>query len=704
MLSLNSKIEEVPKVGPKYLKKLHKLKIKTIRDLFFHFPHRYEDLSQVTPLHQLKVGQKALVQGKIKKVNLIQTPRRRMKLVEIVIEEKNCFLRAVWFNQPYLVQTFKEGRTINLSGKVIYDQGLLTLTNPSYEIISKKDLIHTGRLVPIYPETAGLTSRYLRYLIKSLFHLTNQFSDFLPPQIKKKYQLINLSQAIREIHFPKNNAYLKAARRRLSFNELLLIQLGVLKQKQKIKQKKAPLIPFNSELVRSFVQTLPFKLTDDQRLAAWEIFKDLSTSKPMNRLLNGDVGSGKTIVAILAAFTTAKAGYQVALMAPTEVLAKQHFQTFKKSLQKQGLKIALFTSADQLISPREKTNRSQLKKLVHQGKINIIIGTHALIANSQEKQTSSFLTKNTPFFKKLGLVIIDEQHRFGVLQRATLQNQAFKIKDDLPTIPHLLSMTATPIPRTLALTLYGDLDISVIKQMPKGRKKIITKLITPEKRKEAYGLIKKQLQQKKQAFIICPLIDESNKIEAQSVIQEYEKLSKDIFPQFKVAMLHGKLKPKEKEEIMKKFLRGKIDILISTSVVEVGVDVPKATVIAIEGAERFGLAQLHQFRGRVGRSSYQSYCLLFTNSSNPETNQRLKAILSSEDGFKLAEKDLQIRGPGDFIGTRQWGIPPLVMASLEDIELIKKARQAAQEIINNNLFTLTLKNQLKEFEKLIHLE
>ncbi len=452
-----------------------------------------------------------------------------------------------------------------------------------------------------------------------------------------------------------------------------------------MEKEKSVLIPFNQKLVKSFVKGLPFKLTDDQRIAAWEIFQDLEKPKPMNRLLDGDVGSGKTIVSILAGLQVSKAGYQVALMAPTEVLAKQHFQTFKTFLGNSGLKTSLLTSST------KKTEGDKLKKQVKDGKMDIIIGTHSLIQKDL-------------FFKNLALAIVDEQHRFGVAQRAALQKRIHQIPDGLPTTPHLLSMTATPIPRTLTLTIYGDLDISLIKEMPKGRKKIITKIIPPNQRQKTYNFIKKQIEEKKQVFVICPLIDDSEKLEVKSVTQEYEKLSNDIFPDLRISMLHGKLKPKEKEEIMNNFKKRKSDILVSTSVVEVGVDIPNATVMLIEGADRFGLAQLHQFRGRIGRGQDQSYCFLLTDSNNKKTNQRLQALINCRDGFELAEKDLQIRGPGDFTGFRQWGLPNLAMASLSDLELVKKSRQGAKIVLEKNLIDLELEKKLKESQQVIHLE
>lgn len=722
-ITLETKIEQLKKVGPVYLKKLNKLKIKTVRDLFFHFPHRYDDFSQIIPISQLQLGQIATICGKISEIGLTRTPWRKMTIVEAIIEDKTGTIRAVWFNQPYLIRSLRQGKTVNLAGKVTFAGETLCFSNPIYEIVKpptpyqnkfgrgQAETTHTGRLVPVYHETAGLTSRYLRYLIKPLLPLADKIIDFLPELIKKEFELMNLIEAIKQIHFPVNVSLAKTARQRLAFDEIFLIQLNVLKQRQKLNQEKAIAIPFNQKLIKSFVKSLPFKLTDDQRLAAWEIFQDLAKKRPMNRLLNGDVGSGKTVVAAMAALELAKAGYQIALMAPTEILARQHFQTFESFLKKQKIKIALLTGSDNITNTNKTITRRLLKKKISRGKIDIVIGTHALIsvkggpppeADAPLERASG--GQENLSFKNLALAIVDEQHRFGIVQRAALQRKIYQLEDGLPTLPHLLSMTATPIPRTLALTIYGDLDISLLKEMPKGRQKIITEIVALANRKKAYSFIKSQIKQKRQAFVICPLIDESEKLEVKSVTQEYEKLSSKVFPKFKIAMLHGKLKAKEKEEIMKKFKNGQTDILVSTSVVEVGIDIPNATVMMIEGADRFGLAQLYQFRGRIGRGALQSYCFLFTDSTAKKTHQRLKAVLKAKDGFELAEKDLKIRGPGDFLGTRQWGLPDLTMASLNDLELVQKAREAAKKILENNLVNPLLEKKLKEFQKSIHLE
>ena len=691
MLSLSSPIEEISKIGPAYLKKLHRLKIKTVRDLFLHFPHRYDDFSHFTSINQLQINQTVTVQGKVAKIN--STPRnqwRKISITEALIEDGTGTIKAVWFNQPYLTQTLKLGVKINLSGKIARVKTAFSFSNPAYEIINKQDFTHTGRLVPIYHETAGLSSRYLRYIIKPLLYLTETADDFLPEEIKKEFGLGNLNQSIQQIHFPSDALSAQKARRRLAFNELFLIQLNTLRQKKELDKKRATVISFNQKLIKSFVKKLPFKLTDDQRIAAWEIFQDIGKNKPMNRLLDGDVGSGKTITALMTALQTAKVGYQTALMAPTEILARQHFQTFQNFLKEQDLNIALLTSSESVINDTKKIARVKLKKQIAEGKVGIIIGTHSLIQESV-------------FFKNLALAIVDEQHRFGVAQRAALQKNIYEMKDGLPTIPHLLSMTATPIPRTLALTIYGDLDISLIKEMPKGRQKVITKIVAPAGHQKTYDFIKNQIEQKKQVFVICPLIEKLDE-EIKSVTKEYKKLSEEIFPHFNVAMLHGKLKPKEKETIMKEFSEGIIDILVSTSVVEVGVDVPNATVMLIEGAERFGLAQLHQFRGRIGRGDAQSYCFIATSHKNAKVSGRLKAIVKCHNGFELAEKDLKLRGPGDFTGVRQWGLPDLVMASLNDLELVKQTRQAAKTILEKNFLTPPIKKELKKFQTALHLE
>ena len=714
-MNLDSPIQNLKLIGPKYLKRLHRLGIKTVKDLIYHFPYRYEDFSKIVPIAEVSLGQVATVQGKIIDIKNMRTWRKKMNITEAIIEDKSGAIKAVWFNQPFLIRNLKKGDIVSFSGKTQYDGKMLYLSNPMYEKISIEDINletkHTGRLVPIYPETEGITSKYLRFIIKPLLSQVSQIKDYLPQEIKKSQNLLDLSEALVQIHFPDNQKMAEETRHRLAFDELFLIQLFALHQKNEWQKEKAIPIKFNQLLVKKFVESLPFKLTNAQRKSAWEILQDLEKTKPMNRLLEGDVGSGKTSVAAIAALEVAVAGFQVAFMAPTEILARQHFENAKKFLK--NIDIGLLTGSESKIFLKSEIidcKKKEIMEKIKKGGIKIIIGTHALI----QKEVK---------FKSLALAIVDEQHRFGIQQRAALQKNIHAVKDGLPqTIPHLLSMTATPIPRTLALTIYGDLDISLLNEMPKNRKIILTKVVSPENREKAYQFIRQQIKEGRQVFVICPRIENKNNEsgimnqgfndkrktiwnDVKAVKQEYEKLSKKVFPDLKIAMLHGKIKPKEKEKIMKEFAAGQTNILVSTSVVEVGIDVPNATVMMIEGADRFGLAQLHQFRGRVGRSKYQSYCLLFATSG--QNNRRLNALVRCKDGFELAEKDLKLRGPGEFYGTRQWGLPDLSMASLTDIEMIKQVRQEIKKLVTSDpelkKYPL-LKKRLKEFQANIHLE
>jgi ATP-dependent DNA helicase RecG len=687
-MNLSTPIEEIPRVGPQYQKKLKKLGIKQVHDLLFHFPHRYEDFSNLIPISEIKAGETVSIQGKILEIKNTKTWKKRMILTQALVGDNSGAVKVIWFNQPYLLNVLKNGDFVSLAGKVAFREGEIYLSNPAYEKIPQIwtshvqqhiGLTHTGRLVPVYPETEGLSSRWLRFILRPLLlKMKDKIPDPLPEKLIKTHQLLPLKKALWQIHFPDSLKLAKAAQDRFAFENLFFIELRVLKERQKLLKEKANIIPLNLKLIQDFVRTLPFKLTAAQKKASWQILKDLEKLRPMNRLLEGDVGSGKTVVAAMAALNVAKAGFQVVILAPTEILAKQHFQEISKLLKKFNLKVGLLTG-------KEKTKRKD---------IDILIGTHALIQDKVK-------------FKNLALVIVDEQHRFGVEQRAKLcQQKRF--------IPHLLSMTATPIPRTLALTIYGDLDLSLIDELPKGRKKIITKVIPPEERNKAYQFIRKEVKAGRQVFVICPRIEPSNTAaggltwaEVKAVKEEYQKLSKEIFPDLKVGMLHGKMKTEEKEKIMKDFKKKKIDLLVSTSVVEVGIDVPNATLMMIEGAERFGLSQLHQFRGRVGRGKYQSYCFLFTESPAKKTQKRLTALISSENGFKLAEKDLEIRGPGEIFGKSQWGIPDLTMDSLKDIFLVEKTREAAKEILTKDpelkKYPL-LREKLEEFQQRVHLE
>jgi len=679
--------------GPAVIKKLEKLKIKTVRDLLYHFPSRYDDFSNFTPISEIKPRTQLSARGVILTAKNTRIFRRNMVLTEIVVEDDTGAIKSVWFNQPYLINQFRPGRFINISGKVVTNKGRLCFSNPAYEIVEyekierKKESLHTGRLVPVYPETSGLTSRWLRFAMKPMLKLSSQLPDVIPDEIRKTYRLPNLANALSQIHFPDKIEDAKLARKRFAFEELFVLQLFTGFERLKLRQKTAPMIKFDETAVKKFVESLPYKLTDDQKKVSWQIIKDIGEAKPMNRLLEGDVGSGKTIVAVMAAYLTALNGCQTAFMAPTEILSRQHFEKISFLLKNFNISVGLLTSGEAKTAER-KTSKKEFLKKVEDGEVPIVIGTHSLIQ------------KNV-IFKNLALIIIDEQHRFGVNQRATIADHHKE------SIPHLLSMSATPIPRTLGLTIWGDLDLSLIKEMPIGRKNIITKIVPPEKRDWAYEFIKNEIKKGRQAFIVCPLIEESEKLETKAAKKEYERLKTEIFPHLKIGLLHGRMKAKEKEKIMSEFLNGDLNILVATSVVEVGIDVPNTTVMMIEGADRFGLASLYQFRGRVGRSGHQSYCLLLTDSALASVNDRLKAIESAKNGFELAERDLELRGPGDFAGVRQSGLPDLAMASLTDLKLIEETREAAKQILNTDPMLKNyplLASRLSEFRNRIHLE
>lgn len=699
-ITFKTSIERLPFIGPAYVRKLHKVGIETAGDLLFYFPFRYDDFSEVKKISEVSLGEIVSVAGKILDIRNTRTWKKKMNLTEALIEDDSGAIKAVWFNQPFLVRNLSAGVNVSLSGKVVYAQEGLQLSNPSYELLGSGQSLHTARLVPVYHETEGLSSKWLRAHIKPILKLSSEVEEFMPPEILKSRKLRGLSEAISQIHFPDNMEKSQEAKRRLAFDELFLVQLYMMSQKKKWQELGAVKINFNKELekeVKNFVGSLPFKLTNAQKISSWKIIKDLEKNRPMNRLLEGDVGSGKTLVALISALAVIRSGYQAAFMAPTEILARQHFAEAIRRFKNIDLKIALLTGSESKIydgKEVKKIDREDLLENIKNGEINFIIGTHSLI---QEKVV----------FKNLAFSIVDEQHRFGIDQRAKLQKEVISIKDGLKTVPHLLSMTATPIPRTLALTVYGDLDLSILDEMPIGRQKIITKLVAPANRDLAYKFIRDQIKKGRQAFVICPLIEESDFLEVRSATEEYEKLKNKIYPDLNIGLLHGRMKPKEKEEVMKKFSSGEVHILVSTSVVEVGIDIPNASVMLIEGADRFGLAQLHQFRGRVGRGKYQSFCFLFTDSTSSTTGRRLNALVKSDNGFELAEKDLQIRGPGELVGIRQSGLPDLAMASLSDAELIKTAREEAEKLISADEKLSKypkLADKLKRFTKKVHFE
>lgn len=703
MLDINTSLKSVPRITPKYIRVLEKLGLFTVKDLLLYLPFRYDDFSKTVPLSNDFVGQAITAEGKIIKAKNNRLFRRKMTITEIILEDQNGnFLKAVWFNQPYILENFPVGSTARFSGKLGISGKYFSMSNPAFEK-STRDATNTGRLVPIYSETSGITSKWIRWQIKTLLPLAKNIPDILPSEIRKKYNLSDIYTALSQIHFPDDMEKLIRAQKRMAFQEMFLVQLKTLEIKKEFEEKDSNKIKFDEKLIKNFVSNLPFKLTNAQRKSTFEILKDLEKSHPMNRLLNGDVGSGKTIVAAISALQTISAEYQIALMAPTEVLARQHFLSFSEIFKNYDFNIALLSSSYKLIYHKNKNKiipRNDLLEKIASGKINLVIGTHALIQKDVK-------------FRNLALVIIDEQHRFGVNQRATLQSETMNIDDGIKkAMPHLLTMTATPIPRTLAIAFFGSLDLSILDEMPKNRKPIITKIIIPSERNKIYEFIKSEIKKGRQIFVILPLVEESlseSMLDVKAVKEEHARLSREIFPKFKLGLLHGKLKAKEKEDVMEKFKNKKFDILVSTSVVEVGIDIPNATVIIIENAERFGLTQLHQFRGRVGRGKEQSYCFLFSGSTEQKSlfPTRLKIMEKTNDGFEISEHDLKLRGPGQFFGTIQSGLPDIAMKNLGNVKLIKFARAEAKNLLEVDPKLKEhplLADALKKFSEKIHLE
>ena len=656
-------------VSTAYSARLERLGIQTVRDLIYHFPHRYDDYSQLKPINRLEYGDETTIIGTIWETSSRKT-RSGSAIVTSIIADASGTIEAVWFNQPYLTRQLRAGRRIVLSGKVDEYLGRLRLQSPEWEPL-EKELIHTGRVVPVYPLTRGITSRWMRRLMKRVIdHWAPQLADYLPEPILERESLMGLSTAIRQIHYPDSNRERDEARRRLSFDEFLFIQLGMLHHRVKWQSQQSTPLDTDESLLSAFLDSLPFALTDAQKRSLDMILEDVSQPVPMSRLLQGDVGSGKTVVAAAAMLMAVAAGKQAALMAPTEILAEQHYRTITELLENaEGLGLGRPVSVELLTGSLGRVDRRKVYTALASGEAGIVVGTHALI---QRHVT----------FDDLALVVVDEQHRFGVLQRGALRSKG--------SAPHMLVMSATPIPRSLALTVYGDLEISVIDELPPGRQAIETRWLLPRERERAYGFLRSQVEKGHQAFILYPLIEESDKVEARAAVDEYERLQKEVFPDMTLGLLHGRMKAKEKDSVMQRFHAGEIDILISTSVVEVGIDVTNATVMLIEGADRFGLAQLHQFRGRVGRGAHRSYCLLLSDSASPDdpntraTWERLKAIEETQDGFVLAEKDLELRGPGDFFGVRQSGLPALRLASLSNVRILERARGEALKIFEED--------------------
>lgn len=664
MLKLDSKIELINRVGQTTAKRLKLLGIKTVRDLLFHFPFRYEDFSKITQVKDVKDGDLVNIVGQVELIQKKRSPRKRMYITEGLVTDANGDqIKIIWFNQPFITNYIKVGDTVSFTGKISQDFSGAVLKSPNYEKVSNSS--KAQGITPVYSLTANITQKQVRFLVKQVINFCNQIEDYLPQNVIDSQKLFGLAKTIKELHFPSSFDSLEKARNRLAFDELFLVQLQSQTLKKNLKSQKSIKIEFKEKDTKNFVNSLSFKLTDDQKKSSWSILQDLKKEKPMSRLLEGDVGSGKTITSVIAALNTALNKLQTVIMVPTEILAFQHYNSIKKNLANFNIEVGLYTRTKKIFNEQNQTKKTA-KEIIKNGAMEIIIGTHSLIQEDIE-------------FKNLALAIIDEQHRFGVKQRKALMEKS----GDPETIPHLLSMTATPIPRSLALVIYGDLDISIIKEMPKGRKKIITKLVNENKRNEAYNFIQKEIEKGRQAFVVCPLIEESEKMEADSVNEVYNKMKK-VFPDLQVAMLHGKMKAKEKDEIMDEFLKNKTNILVSTSVIEVGVDVPNSTIMIIESADRFGLAQLHQFRGRVGRSEHQSYCFLFSDAASGKTKERLEALEKHHSGLDLAKIDLKQRGPGEVYGTEQKGFPEFKMADLFDSVQIKAAQDEAVKILEED--------------------
>lgn len=659
-MDLTENVQYLKGVGPVRARRLERLGVSTVEDLLYYFPRDYQDRRRITPIGALKDGDSASIRGKVLAQGTRKT-RNGKEVFQLVVDDGSGRIPCLWFNQPYLDNLFRPGQEAVFIGKVqLYST--LQLVNPEYEILDPDNdsMIRAGRIIPVYPLTEGLNQKALRDLIERTLDLyLPQLPELLPEYLRQRWQVLSLAEAIRSIHYPVGRAALEEARKRLILDEFFTLQLalGLKRQKRSREVKSLPHSPL-TPLRDRYIAQLPFRLTGAQQRAAEEIKADMVGGRAMNRLLQGDVGSGKTVVAVCALLTTVDSGYQGAIMAPTEILAAQHYENISRGLEPLGVKTVLLTSGI-----RGKKRREALAAITA-GEIGVVAGTQALI---QEKVD----------FKKLGMVVIDEQHKFGVRQRANLRRKGVQ--------PHVLVMTATPIPRTLTLTVYGDLDFSVLDEMPPGREKIKTYWIGPERLAGVYSFIRREVAAGRQAFIVYPLIEESDNLELKAASEMFERLRRDIFPSIPVDLIHGRLPSERKREVMERFRAGETMILVSTTVVEIGIDIPVATVMLIENAERFGLAQLHQLRGRVGRSRFPAYCVLQGNPRTEDAARRLQAIQDIDDGFQIAREDLEIRGPGEFFGTQQTGLPELRIGSIvADFKLMEFARRQAFSLLESD--------------------
>ena len=668
-MDLNTSLDHVKGVGIKTAEQLEAANLHTVGDLITFLPRAYEDYSAVSQIADVQPG-KVTIKARCERIST-RPVRRGLRITTATLADESGKVQAVWFNQPYREKQLKDGDEFYFSGVFEFTYNRYQLSNPSAEKVSELP-VQTDRILPVYPAIQGLKSALVRKLLNELRPLMTMLPETLPTDIVKSEKLIERPEAVLALHFPESIEAISRAKERIAFDELFALMLASQLNRQENEKLQGWKIPFEQPVIKAFVEKLPFELTNAQRIAAWDILKNFESEVPMNRLLQGDVGSGKTVVAGLAARQAAHEGFQTAIMAPTEILASQHAETLYKLLEPFGVSVALLTGSV------KGTKRTQLLEAVKAGDVDVVVGTHALIQSPVQ-------------FHKLGFVVIDEQHRFGVAQRQALLTKSQRM-------PHLLAMTATPIPRSLALTVYGELDVSVLNERPKNRKPIETKLWSPNSRTQLYDTIEAQLQQGRQAYVICSVIDGNSTNDLKSVQEEYKKLNVGPFKHRRIGLLHGKLKPDEKDAVMKQFANHEVDILVSTTVVEVGVDVPNATVILIEDADRFGLAQLHQLRGRVGRGKHQSYCYLMASTSKAPT-RRLKEIEKSNDGFYLAEVDLELRGPGEIYGRAQHGELNLQVASLGDTKMIARTQKAVERFVQSKENLLHYPQLLQEVKR-----
>ena len=666
---MEEKIESLNYLKKRDITRLKKLGIETLRDCFYYFPNRYENFSNIKKISEIETDTSLTIQGKIERVKDIFL-RNGKVLTEVEISDDSSQIKAIFYNQPFLKNVFKKGEFFSFSGKVVEKSGKFYLQHPIYEKIPKIpyfQLLHTGKIIPIYPETKGISTKWIREKISLIIkNEIEKVKEFLPEKILKSLNLIPLKEAILKIHFPEKKEDIEISRFRFAFEELFLLEIEVLREKLKVKRKKAYPLKIQIQTIKDFIKSLPFELTESQKRETWRMLKEMEKDLPMNRLLQGDVGSGKTLVATILALNCAKNEYQCAMVAPTEILAAQHYKRMYKILENFEKRIGILTKGYCEFSAMKIKKEEMLEK-IKKGEVKILIGTHSLFEEKIQ-------------FSKLALLIFDEQHKFGVEQRR-------KLLEKQEILPHFLSMTATPIPRTLALTIFGDLDISFLKELPSGQRKVKINVLLPKEQNQAFEFLREKLKEKEQAFFVCPRIEISQKgrlFSEVKTVKEQAALLRKIFPEAKIGILHGRMKTKEKEIIMTQFEEKFLDILVATNVIEEGIDLPQVNILFIQNAERFGLSQLYQLIGRIGRSGKEAFCFLISHLPTKESAKRIEALLSSQNALELAEKDLEIRGPGELLGERQTGKLDLKVAKFTDLPLIELAREKAKEILRED--------------------